>query len=161
MFDAEKRKSRFRKILDLIKEEAQLSISYDNFGGNLYLAFFNLLGELRNYDIEMETWVELIDLLHFNAENGKKSTVYRLQEDYEGYSDFMLKSYIKLRLDPNADLMQKLVEFDLDHGVTVDQLVTSGWFYYPIFAPTEELQHVILKSKNVCDIMSKVALKYV
>ena len=156
MFDTEKRETRFREIFESIKQKSQLSTDYDNFGGNLYLAFFDLLGELHNYD--MALCVELIDLLHFKPEDSGKSTVSRLQEYYEGYSDFMLKTYMKLRLDPNDNLLQELVEFDLDHGVTVDQLVTSGWFYYHKWPLIQGLEHVVLKSKNVFDIMLKVAL---
>ena len=66
MFDLEKRKRRFGQIINSIKQKAELIIDYDIFGQNLHLAFYTLLGELRkfrNYDIEMETCVELLDLL--------------------------------------------------------------------------------------------------
>ena len=162
MFDTEKCRSRFREIFESIKQKAQLSIDFDNSSENLFLAFYELLGELRGYDLEMETCVELLDLLQFgfDLEEDKKSTVSRFQTSYEGYSDFMLKTYMKLRIDPNDNLLQELVEFDLDHGIMVDQLVSSGWFYYQKWPLIHGLENIILKSRNVYDIMFKVALKY-
>ena len=133
MLDSVRRKSRFREIVDRIKREADLSIDFDTFGENLNLDFDELLFELRNrpdYELDLETCVELVDLILFDEKNGEKSTISRLQEKYDGYSDFMLGSYMKLGLEPNDILLEKLIEFDLDHGFTVDQLVTSGWFYY-------------------------------
>ena len=161
MFDAEKRISRFREILDSIKQEAGLSCDFDNSDENLYVAFYNILRELRYYDLEFETCVELIDLLHFGPKNGEKSTVARFYESYECYSDYMLKSYLKLGLDPNDNLLRELIEFDIHHEVTVDQLVTSGWFYYQNWPLIDGLENLIFKSKNVFDIMLKVALEYV
>ena len=163
MFDAKKRRSRFREIFDSIKQKAQLSIDYDNLGEDLFLEFQNLLGELRNYDLEMETCVELIDVVmsaYFYRKNDEKSTVLRIQQMYDGYSGFMLKSYMRLCIGPNDNLLQDLVKFDLYHGVTVNQLVTNGWFYFHNWPLIQGLEHVIFKSKNVYNIMLKVALKY-
>ena len=162
MFDAKKRKSRFRVIFDSIKQKARLSSSYEDFGEFECRDFDNLLGELRNYDLEMDTYVELIDLVmigYFDPKKGEKSTILRIQQMYDGYSDFMLGSYMKLGMPPNDNLLQQLVEFDLYHGVTVDQVVTNGWFYFYNWPLIQGLEHVIFKSKNVYEIMFKVALE--
>ena len=159
MFDTEKCRSRFREIIESIEQKAQLSINYEKFGESLLLVFYNLLDELGNYQLETETCVELVDLL-FYKKNSEKSTISRLHEVFEGYSDYMLRSYMKLGLDPNDNLMQELIELDLDHGVTVDELVTSGWFYYHKWPLIQGLEHIIFKSKTVYDIMFKVALEH-
>ena len=53
---------------------------------------------------------------------------------------------MRLGLEPNDRLLQQLVEFDLAHGFTINQLVTSGWFYYRKWSFIEGLQEVILLS---------------
>ena len=157
MLDSAKRKKRFYEILVSINKETQLSNDYDNFGENLSLAFCKFLGELENYDLKFETCVELVDLILF-AENDNRPTITRLREKYEGYSDFMLGNYMKLGKAPDDTLMQKLAKFDLGNGFAVDQLVTSGWFYFREWHPTCDFNEVIEKSNKVWDIIFKVGV---
>ena len=62
---------------------------------------------------------------------------------------------MKLGVKPNYDLMQKLVEIDLENEFSVDQLVTSGWFYYSSWPIIQGLVEVVFKSKEIWDIMHK------
>ena len=159
MLDSEKRISRFREIIQKVKQKFNLSIDLESLGENLNLAFDELLVELRNYDLEIGTCVELVDLLLFDEKTVEKSTVSRLPEKYEGYSDFMLGSYMKLGIAPDDSLLQSLVLFDLDKGFTVDQLVTSGWFYYRNWNFIAGLEEVVFKSRRIWDTMHKVVIK--
>ena len=161
MFDSKKRKSRFREKLEQTQQNGNLSTDFELSVENLSLTFGQLLTALKNsqeYDLDLETCVELVDLLLFDEKNAEKSTISRLREKYEGYSDFMLSSYMELGLDPNDNLMQNLVEFDLKHGFTVDQLVTSGWFYYRNWRLNESHYEIVTKSNEIWDIMHKVVV---
>ena len=87
MFDPKERKRQFCKIVDQTKLKANLSTCFAIFSDNLNLAFDKLLIELQNHDLEMKTCVQLIDLVLYDEKNGGKSTVARLMEKYEGYSE--------------------------------------------------------------------------
>ena len=158
MFDPKKRKRQFCKIVDQMKLKANLSTCFAIFSDNLNLAFDKLLIELQSHDLEMKTCVQLIDLVLYDEKNGGKSTVARLLEKYKGYSDFMLGSYMRLRREPNDRLLKELIKFDLDNGLTIDQLVTSGWFYYRMWNSIEGLENVILQSKETWDNLHKVVI---
>ena len=159
MFNSEKQNRRFHEIVNRIKPNLNSDEDKDFCGNNLNLTFHKLLVELRNYNLEVDTYVELVDLLLFDEKNGEKSTISRLRQKYEGYSDFMLGTYMKIGLEPNDQLLQNLVEFDLDHGFTVDQLVKSGWFYYRKWSLIHGLEKVILQSIKTSDIMQKVVMR--
>ena len=159
MFDFQKRRNRFLELIKKVKLKHGLVGNYQSH--DLRSTFLELLLDLRDRDLDLETCVELVDLVLFDKKNGQKTTISRLQEQYEGYSDYMLGSYVKLGLDPNDNLMQELVEIDLEHGISVDQLVTSGWFYYQKWPLIHGLEVVVFKSRKVNDIMFKAALKLV
>ena len=156
MFDLEKRERRFFELIEKVKLNNELTGDYK--GDDLQSLFDKLLLELRGFDLDLETCVEFVDLILFDTENGAKSTIWRLQQKYEGYSDFMLGSFMKLGLEPNDKLLKQLVQFDLDNGFTVDQLVTSGWFHYRKWNSVEGLQKIILQSNKTWYTMLKAVI---
>ena len=156
MFDSKKCRLRF---FELVRSIGKTELGdFRSLSQHLIGDFDRLLENLGNYELDLELCVELIDLVLFDMENEEQSTISRLSIMYDGYSDFMLTSYMKLGLVPDDVLMKNLAKFDLDHGFTIDQLVSSGWFYYCECPLIQGLDQVILRSKKVGDIIYKVMM---
>ena len=65
---------------------------------------------------------------------------------------------MRLRLEPNDRLLKELIKFDFDNGFTIDQLVTSGSFYYRMCNSIEGLEKVILQSEETWNNLHKVVI---
>ena len=154
MFDSKKCRLRFSELVKSIGKPELCD--YKRPSQNLIKDFEKLLGDLGNYELDLELCVELIDLVLFDLHDEEKSTISRLSKKYDGYSDFMLASYMRIDLVPNDVLMENLAKLELHHGFTFDQLVSSGWFYYYEWPLIQGLEQVILKSKKVWNTVYEV-----